>query len=116
MTSFKFLCVLPFVLLSSCGDLGAVRAGKTIRGIEKLEPKDLSKLTPEMVIKTKYKSLVFSCEGVIEVELVKDGAVSSEKKETKILWNILTNTFFLKTLEIQDKILKLQKNSKVVGV
>ena len=94
--------------LLSCEDLGKARAKKSgISGSNQIQAKDLSKLTTEDAIKTKFKKIDFVCEGLIEVENVVDGAIQRETKTTNLFWNIKSNTILNKTFLLEDKILNL---------
>ena len=102
-----FLCGI-FFFVTSCKELRDARSKpKEIVKRDNFEVIDLSKLTPENVIKTKYKKLSFICESLIEVEVLNDGAIQRDKKETIILWDIVSNTVFAKVLTFNDKILNL---------
>lgn len=115
MKLFKLFLLLNVFLMLSCKDLGNVRSKvkKGISGQEGMQPKDLSTMPTEKAIQTKYKKLDFLCDGAVEVELVKDGAILRDKKEIHITWNITSNTVLIKTLSLEDKVLNLTLTFKV---
>ncbi len=108
MKFLNLLMLISLVFLFSCDDLGKVRAKKNqTSGNNGLEAKDLSKMTTESAIKTKYKKIEFNCVATFEVENVIDGAIQRDSKTTTLTWNIKSNTLLSKTLNIEDKILNL---------
>lgn len=110
----KFFFTLVFALiLISCENVSPKRnplKGTLIPGQEQIQAKDLSKLTPTEVIKTKFKSLKLICTYVIDASVVKDGAVTSEIKNGLYIWDIVANTVFAQNISLNDKVLNLNFN------
>lgn len=107
------ICLLAMLATSyGCMDLSTKRKplgnlNKVIQNQDAVKPKDLSKMTTDQVIKTKYKSLVYMCSYEFEVNLEKDGAVETSSPPGKFTWDIVNNTFLTKEHKIDSKILNL---------
>lgn len=108
-----FITFLSLTFLFGCNDVSSKKnplKNTLINGQDPIVAKDLSKLTAEEVIKTKFKNLQLVCSYVIEASAVKDGGVTSETKNGIYLWDIVNNTIFNKNILINDKVLNLTFN------
>ena len=105
-----FITLITLLTSIGCNDIASKRnqiQGKLTPWQDQLQAKDLSKLTAEEVIKTKYKKLQFICNYVIDASSVKDGGVTSESKNGLYVWDIVANTAFSKNVVLNDKVLNL---------
>lgn len=105
-----FYILLVLFSLVGCNEISTKKnsLNNTLKnGQDPILAKDLSKLTAEEVIKTKYKKLQLECIYTIDVSNVKDGGVITETKHGLHNWDIINNTVFNKNLLINEKVLNL---------
>ncbi len=107
MNQHRIIILFLLVFCTSCGKLSTTRPFKApLPKISNLETKDLSKLSTEEAIKTKYEKIEFLCSGIIEHEISKDGVLTKESKSLNLFWDIKENTILNKSIK-NDTILSL---------
>ena len=101
----KVTLIFLIALSVSCGKLSSTRArAPLLPKFSNLEAKDLTKLSIEEAIKTKYAKIEFVCSGQIDHEVITEGVLTKETKLIQHNWNLKEITVLNKTIKNETQL------------